>query len=69
MLLNDSTSWDKNGTLTEQEAIPFFSDTFIFDLLTTTTTTTTTTPNKSIRESQEGALHSTNTKRFFTCDE
>ncbi|CAF2130160.1 unnamed protein product [Rotaria magnacalcarata] len=67
MLLNDSTSWDKNGTLTEQEAIPFFSDTFIFDLLTTTTTTTT--PNKSIRESQEGALHSTNTKRFFTCDE
>ncbi|CAF3435219.1 unnamed protein product [Rotaria socialis] len=65
MLLNDSVSWDKNGTLTAQEAIPFFSDTFIFDLLTTTTTTTTTTPTKSIHESQEGALDSTNTKRFL----
>ncbi|CAF1259813.1 unnamed protein product [Rotaria sp. Silwood1] len=56
-MVNDTTSYNKNITCTDDETIPYFSDTFILDLLTAN--------DNSLDESQQDEMHSTNIKRFL----
>ncbi|CAF1343600.1 unnamed protein product [Rotaria sordida] len=57
-MVNDTTLCNKDISCTNNETIPYFSDTFILDLLTTN--------NNSIDESQQDEMHSTNIKRFLS---
>ncbi|CAF1360174.1 unnamed protein product [Rotaria sordida] len=57
-MVNDTTLCNKDISCTNNETIPYFSDTFILDLLTTN--------SNSIDESQQDEMHSTNIKRFLS---